>query len=122
MSEVVVREKAISLPPSVEGLMACRKIPPKTTLNDNVERIVLNLWEDVTFQKLIDATYHEQTVEGSIIADDLEAARMIRGFSTQEENAAEFKYVASQKLDTIRKSMNVVLRRYHMSRKERREG
>jgi hypothetical protein len=63
------------------------------------------------------AVYDEQAVEGSLAADNIEAARMIR----EKAKTIEDHSLAHEKLATISKSLGVVLRRYHLSRKERRQ-
>lgn len=117
-AQEVVREAASSLPATVQGLIDQRKNKSKRTLNDQVDEIHLQLWADPSYRKLQDAVYSEQAVEGSLIADDFELARMIRVHAKKIGNP----YVANQKLDTLRKSALVVARRYGISRKERREG
>jgi hypothetical protein len=69
------------------------------------------------FRALLHAIYNPQAVEGSMIADDFEAARMIR------ENAAELNRpeLVSEKLTTIKQALGVVTRRCHADRASRRE-
>lgn len=109
---------AIALPRTVSALMEQKKTSNQRTLNDHVESIHLSLYEDAEYQQLIDAVYPEQAVEGSLIADDLEAARMIR----EKARAIGDLTVANQKLATLVKSLGVVLRRFGIGRKERRES
>ncbi|MCB1773569.1 MAG: hypothetical protein KDI88_08120 [Gammaproteobacteria bacterium] len=108
----------IALPPTVSDLIEQRKSKTKKTLHDQVEDLHLSLWENAAYQALLDAVYPEQAIEGSLFADDFEAARMIREAAKKKGNA----YVAGQKLETLRKSLSVVLRRYGISRKERRDS
>ena len=103
------------LPPTVEELLAQRKPMVGRTLNDYVEDIHVKLWPDSNYQKLLEAVYDEDAVEGSLAADNLEAATMIRDFARRET----IPQVAGRKKATIVKAMNVVLRRYHMARMER---
>jgi hypothetical protein len=49
---------------------------------------------------------------------NIEAARMIREYATEKTND---KALSREKLATIAKALNVVLRRYHASRPERRQ-
>lgn len=111
-----VNELAISLPSSVKALLDNRKRPMKTTLNDQVETIHVVLWENEKYRNFLDAVYSEQAVEGDLHIDDSEAARMIRDYAMDNGML----YVAEQKLGTLVKAMNVVMRRYRISRKERR--
>jgi hypothetical protein len=91
-------------------------IDSEPELNDLVDEILQSLWDNTDFRRLLYATYDEQAVEGSLSTDNVEAARMIR------EKAAEIgSNVQKEKLHTIVKSLNVVLRRYNKSRKARRQ-
>ena len=67
---------------------------------------------------MLDAVHNSDAQEGSLIADDFEAARMIRDKANDIGNA----YVASKNLTTLKNSLSVVLRRYGISRKERRQS
>ena len=67
------------------------------------------------FNRYLQAVYDEQAVEGSLAADNIGAAIMIR------EKAIELGLpLADEKWATISKSLGVVLRRYGLSRKERK--
>ena len=112
------KSTSISLPLTVHALMEQRKSKNQRTLNDHVEALHLSLYEDEEYQQFIEAVYSEQAVEGSLIADDLEAARMIRDKARSIGDMT----VGKQKLATLVKAMNVVLRRFGISRKERREA
>lgn len=107
----------LALPTTVSGLLDLRKTKNKQTLNDQIEVVHMDLWTKEEYRILLDAVYVEQAVEGSLIADDFLAATMIRKHAKETGN----KYVAGQKLDTIRKCLGVVLRRFGISRKERRD-
>jgi hypothetical protein len=61
--------------------------------------------------------YDEQAVEGSLAADNVMAATMIREYAKKVD---EDHALANEKLATISKALGVVLRRYEISRKERR--
>jgi len=103
------------LPTNTAAHLAHRKLKSKRTLNDLVEDIHLSLVEDGKYIGFLDAVYDEQAVEGSLAADNLEAAHMIR------EKAIKIgSDIAKAKKATIAKSLNIVLRRYEWSRKERR--
>lgn len=112
----IVRPRPPSLPATRGDLLANRKGDPVRTLNDHIEDIHIILYEDGTYQRFLDAVYDEDAVEGSLAADNLEAARMIREYARQDNRNT---YVGDKKLVTISKSLGVVLRRYGMSRKER---
>ena len=86
------------------------------TLNDHVEEIYLLLIPNQDFRNLIEAVWDEQAIEGSISADSIMAAQMIRERARKMNNTV----VSKEKLATIAKAMGVVLRRYGFSRAERR--
>lgn len=106
------------LPENTAALIEQRKNKRSYSLNDMVEKHHLALYESEDYQVLLEAVFPEQATEGSLIADDFEAARMIRDRARDTGDG----YVAKQKLDTIRKALTVVLRRYGISRKERRDS
>jgi hypothetical protein len=110
--------KGIALPSTVAAFMEQRKNPTQKNLNDHVESIHLVLYEDDEYRLFLDAVHNEQAVEGSLIADDFEAARMIRAKARDMGNG----YIAALKLATIVKALQVVLRRYNATRKYRREA
>jgi hypothetical protein len=94
-----------------------RQIKAERTLNDLVEdihRILVN--EDPKYRSYLRATYDAHAVEGSLAADNVLAAMIIR------EKAKEIgsNEVATEKLAIINLSLGVVLRRYKASRKQRR--
>ena len=75
------------------------------------------LCDDKDYIDLLTAIYDEQAVEGSLSADNVMAAQMIR----ERANKIDGSEVKDEKLATISKSLGVVLRRYGASRKERRQ-
>ena len=113
----VAGRHAAELPRTVEELLAQRKPMVGRTLNDYVEDIHVKLWPDPQYQKLLEAVYDEDAVEGSLTADNLEAAGMIRAYASDGANRVP--QVAGRKKATIVKALNVVMRRYHMARNER---
>jgi len=86
------------------------------TLNDLVEDIHRELVSDDKYRLYLRAVYDAHAVEGSLAADNVLAAMMIRK-KADERGISE---VADEKLAVINMSLNVVLRRYHASRKQRR--
>jgi len=116
-SNAVVKQ-IIPLPATVEEMVAKRTMPDKRTLNDYVDDIHKALWAEPNevYQKLLDAVYDEDAVEGSLAIDNAKAAEIIRDWAIQSDRVP---YVASKKLATIVKALNVVLRRYKMTRRER---
>jgi len=107
----------VPLPSTRGDLAVLRKLKAKLKpLNDQVEEVVEQLIEDAKFNRYLQAVYDEQAVEGSLAADNIGAAIMIR------EKALELGYssLADEKWATISKALGVVLRRYGLSRKERK--
>lgn len=98
-----------------------RFLKAERTLNDLVEDIhrILVADEEVgsTYRTLLRAVYDEQAKEGSLSADNIFAAMMIRNKARELDAVHE---LADQKAATISKALNIVMRRYHSSRKERR--
>jgi len=108
--------KIAPLPATRDELLARKTMKRGPSLNDDVDRIHVILWDNPDYKKFHDAVFDADAVEGSCTADNFEAARMLREFAAKHE---EFVYVAKKNLTTLVKSMSVVLRRYHMSRHER---
>jgi hypothetical protein len=105
-----------ALPDTTEKFLSLRKVKSKRTLNDQVEDLHIGLYEDETYVGFLYAVYDEQAIEGSLAADNLEAANMVR----EKAKKAGYDEVARQKKATIAKALGVVMRRYEQSRNERR--
>jgi len=86
------------------------------TLNDLVEDLHRELVQDDKYREYLRAVYDAHAVEGSLAADNVLAAMMIRE-KAKDRNISE---VANEKLAIINLALGVVLRRYHASRKQRR--
>jgi len=94
-----------------------RKIKSERTLNDHVEDVHVALYDDSSeYRRLLEAVWDSDAVEGSLAIDNTLAAAMLR----DKAKGISGNPVGDKKLDTIVKSLTVVLRRYHNSRKERR--
>src|SRR5262245_16368762 len=115
MGQLIQKPAPHPLPITPEELEAHRKVFHQPTLNDVVHEYHIKLWSNPKYRGFLDAVYDEDAVEGSLALDNGEAARMIRDIAITEED----KRLASKKLATIVKALNVVLRRYGISRKER---
>ena len=94
-----------------------RQIKHERSLNDLVEDLHNVLKADAEYKALLYGVYDEQCVHGSISADNVIAAKMIQDLAIERK----VEEVARQKLATIGKCLNVVLRRYGQSRKQRRQ-
>jgi hypothetical protein len=120
VNKEIVRPEPPALPATVDGWE--RFITTHRTINDEVESIHLQLLDDQNrrehYTKLLFAVYDEQAVEGSLSCDNCLAAMLIRDVA--QENG-ENHPLTREKLATISKALGVVMRRYHQSRKERRD-
>jgi hypothetical protein len=115
MTQQENRQIFTRLPTGTAAHLAHRKLKSKRTLNDLVEDVHLTLVEDPSYVAFLNAVFDEQAIEGSLAADNLEAAHMIR------ERAKKIgSDLAREKKATIAKSLGIVMRRYEWSRKERR--
>jgi len=112
-----------ALPANRNALIEQRSVEFRRTLNDMVEDIHLTLWDvNPLYKKYLHAVYDEQAVEGSLAADNIKAAEMIRIYAdARKGDDMSCASVAGEKLATLSKAMGVVLRRYDISRKERRD-
>lgn len=112
MNQNVTIQK-VPLPATKADLLLTR--PPLNNLNDLVDQIHLELYDDPEYIALLDAVSDEDAVEGSLAIDNAKAAERIRNYAIDKGMT----YVAEKKLATIVRSLSVVLRRWKMSRKER---
>jgi len=110
-----VLKAAPPLPDKIENWH--RQIKAERTLNDLVEdihRVLVD--EDKEYRAYLRAVYDAHAVEGSLSADNVMAAIVIRK-KAEEMGSTE---IANEKLAIISMALGVVLRRYRMSRKQRR--
>jgi hypothetical protein len=116
----VERRRPPPLPSTKEAWDAARHGAHERTLNDHVQDIyhilVTSPEYAETFARLLDAVYDEDAVEGSLSADNLLAAKMIRDYASEGHKD---EYVEHKKLATISKSLGVVMRRYGVARSQR---
>lgn len=85
------------------------------TLNDLVEDLHRELVANDKYVSYLRAVYDAHAVEGSLAADNVFAAQMIRDLA-KERNSE----IAKEKIAVISMALGVVLRRYKASRKQRR--
>jgi hypothetical protein len=116
-------KKVVFTPPPLPATLAewdaARDVKSSLTLNDRVETQHRYLSaSDPNYPKYLWAVFDEQAVEGSLTDDDHEAARRIRELSETKEHADPV--IAGEKIASIKKSLRIVLRRYHQGRKERK--
>ena len=81
---------------------------------EDIHRVLVN--EDPEYRAYLRATYDAHAVEGSLAADNVLAAMIIRE-RAKKIGSTE---VAEEKLAIINLALGVVLRRYKASRKQRR--
>jgi hypothetical protein len=86
-------------------------------LNDLVEQAHLALLADDKYAAFLSAVENKDAIEGSLEADDYVAAKMIREWAMLHGILE----LGREQLASILKALKVVLRRYGLSRKQRRE-
>jgi len=115
MNRTLPLREAPPLPERIEEWE--RHSKAERTLNDLVEdihRMLVN--EDAKYRSYLRAVYDAHAVEGSLAADNVLAAMIIR----QKAKDIGSTEVENEKLAVINLALGVVLRRYHSSRKQRR--
>ena len=110
------QQPEVQLPPPLPANVDdwTRYLKAERTLNDQVEDIHRSLIENAEYRRLLLAVRDSQSVEGSMSTDNVFAAILIR-----EKAKSIGSEVADEKIHTIVMALNVVLRRYRVSRKER---
>jgi len=114
--------KAISLrvaplPARYEDLQVKYKLP---NLNDAVHDVFKVLYStEPRFVALLTAVNGAQAVEGATVADDTEAARMIRDFARKNADAPD--QVRKANIWAIVKALRVVMKRHGIGRDDRKE-
>jgi len=111
------RSRIPALPKTTADLLASRKTKSDRTLNDHVNDVHVILWENRDYRAALDAVHDSDAIEGSLSIDNMLAANMIREHARKNGNP----FIKDKKLDTLVKSLNIVLRRYGISRKQRRQ-
>jgi hypothetical protein len=106
------------LPATVDEFRALRIVPLRKSLLIEVEKYFLELYSNPLFQRLAEAVTPVDSVEGSPRADTQEMARMIR----DEARARSDDFVGNRQLVDIAKMVNLVMKKYQMSRRERRDA
>jgi hypothetical protein len=104
-----------ALPVTRRDLEASRVLKARPTILDQVEPIVVALWEDDNFKKLVDAIVDSDAVEGSLEIDDTMAAMTIRQYARDHHIVA----VENHNLHTLRHAFRLVCKRYGVGRKQR---
>lgn len=118
-------EKAelLKRPPALPAKMEdwTRHLKHKRSILDQVEDIHRILVEHEEkgeqYRSYLDAVYDEHAVEGSLEADDFEAATMIKDYALE---SGQFPDIAGEKKAVLTKAFRGVLKRYHAERWRRR--
>jgi hypothetical protein len=110
-----IKAKPTPLPVRFEDLVLKGK--PRVTFNDHVHRVFeLCYRHDPEFRAYLNEVENSAAITGAIDIDDIKACEMIQ-VKAQQEN---MDIVADAKLATIRIALHVVMNRYGLSRKVRR--
>lgn len=107
-----------AFPKNVTNLEEQRIVKRTVTLLDEVEQTMLVLFEDPKYRTYREALDTDTTVEGSIFADDVVAAQMIR-------NKAEemgLRQVMEANLTTISQKLRRAEARFNASRNQRKQA
>ena len=104
-----------ALPATVTDLLAQRIVQSQPKLIDEIEKVVIALYDDEEYRALRGEDDPEETVEGSIQDDDTRSAEMIREKGTE----MGLRLVKEAKLHDIRLKLRGVERRFNASRKQR---
>jgi hypothetical protein len=103
------------LPATVEGWVSVLKQQP--SINDQVQTVHRTLIPDPAYRRLLLATVNPQALEGSIASDNNVAAMMIR---EKARTMVGVDLVVEANLQSIIIALNVVLNRYGLGRKQRK--
>jgi hypothetical protein len=104
-----------ALPSNVTDLEAQRVVRRTFTLLDETEQALKALFDEPQFRRLRDALEPEETVEGSIFADDIVAAQMIRKVASE----LNLHQVVSADLTLLAQKLRGAERRFNASRSQR---
>lgn len=110
------------LPATQQELLSGKLLKVGRNLNDEVDDVHVTLWAKPEYRALHDAVYDEEAIEGSLMADNLEAAGMMRAFVTgTDAHAVRYPRIAKAKKATIAKALGYVTKRYGQNRNQRRK-
>ena len=104
-----------TLPANVIELQAQAIVQPKTRLIDAVDLVYKDLIENPAFRALRGAEDPVKTVHGSVVADDVVSAQMIKERGMQMRQPL----IAQANLHEISMKLRGAERRYQASRKQR---
>jgi hypothetical protein len=95
-----------------------RTLKSDPQLNDQVEALMPEMVKQQLFRTYINGTTDDDCVEGSMAIDNAKAAEMIRDYVRKQDVSHP---LATKKLSVLSKALNVVMKRYNYSRKQRRQ-
>lgn len=120
MNDRAGNQLSVPAPSDRQALMAQRRnLAAVRNINDIVEDAFVALYDPEKhprFVSLVTGAWNSDSVEGTLAADDHEAARYIRGYAEKEN----LPLIPEKKLAALVQALHVVMRRYHLSRSERR--
>lgn len=121
MTTNVTKPRLSTLPSTHAELMGRRQLTSERTFNDSIEEAFKALWDDPerggNFRKHLDALYADEAVTGDLFMDDIKAAEMLQSFAEIRKQVE----ISNAKLKKVHRAMSVVLRRFGLTRKQRRE-
>jgi hypothetical protein len=104
-----------ALPSNVTALESQRVVKRTYTLLDETEQALKALFDEPKFRRLRDALEPEETVEGSIFADDIVAAQMIRKVASE----LNLHQVEEADLTLLAQKLRGAERRFNAARSQR---
>lgn len=107
-----------TLPANVTELLAQRVVKRTVTLLDEVEQAMTELFGEEQFKQYREALDNDNTVEGSVFADDICAAQMIR----KKAEEMGLRQIAEADLTTISQKLRAAERRFNASRRQRKNA
>ena len=118
MSKRVGPPRRRSLPANVTELLAQRVVKRTVTLLDEVEQAMTELFNEEQFKRYREALDNDSTVEGSVFADDICAAQMIR----KKGDEMGLRQIGDADLTAISQKLRAAERRFNASRRQRRNA
>lgn len=116
-TKAVMKLDVVPLPGTTEGLKALRTMKTNRHLIEYVDDLVISsLWENEHFRVLCGAVLNSEAEEGSLNANHFAAAEMIRTAARKEGGSNP---AATATLESLKKSLRWVLRRYNAHPKQR---
>jgi hypothetical protein len=117
--EAVMSELVRSNDRSARYLMS-RDAKSTGSLNDHAEVVFLELYSEEKFKRLLQAVWPEESVNGTLDLDDVEAATMIQERAASSISETIRRRVGEADRKAIVHALRVVMRRYGISRAQRR--